>query len=33
MSPAIGKPAPAFEANAYVDGAIKKVKLADFKVR
>ena len=32
MTPTIGKPAPAFEAAAYVDGAIKTVKLTDYKV-
>lgn len=27
----VGKPAPDFEANAYVDGGFKPVKLSDFK--
>jgi len=27
----VGKPAPDFEANAYVDGKFKTVKLSDFK--
>jgi hypothetical protein len=27
----VGKPAPDFEANAYVDGGFKNVKLSDYK--
>jgi len=27
----VGKPAPDFEANAFIDGAFKKVKLSDYK--
>jgi hypothetical protein len=31
MSAQVGKPAPDFEANAYVDGGFKKIKLSDYK--
>ena len=31
MSARVGKPAPDFEATAYVDGAFKNVKLSDYK--
>jgi len=27
----VGKPAPDFEANAYIDGAFKQIKLSDYK--
>jgi len=27
----VGKPAPDFEANAYIDGAFKNIKLSDYK--
>lgn len=31
MMAKVGKPAPDFEANAYVDGGFKKIKLSDYK--
>jgi len=31
MQVKVGKPAPDFETNAYINGEIKKVKLADYK--
>lgn len=31
MAVRIGKPAPVFEASAYVDGEIKKIKLTDYR--
>jgi peroxiredoxin (alkyl hydroperoxide reductase subunit C) len=31
MTAQVGKPAPDFEANAYIDGGFKQVKLSDYK--
>ena len=31
MQARVGKPAPDFEANAYVDGTFKNIKLSDYK--
>lgn len=31
MSARVGKPAPDFEAGAYIDGGFKNIKLSDYK--
>ena len=31
MTARVGKPAPDFEANAFIDGAFKNIKLSDYK--
>ncbi len=31
MSVRVGKPAPDFEANAYINGEIRKVRLSDYR--